>query len=321
METVVAAAIHATPVFLDREGTMKVALKLIREATSQGARLMVFPETFIPTYPDWIWRASPWDKDSDRLYALLLDQSVLVPGPETERLGAAARRARAYVVMGVNESDGRSGTIYNTTVYLGPDGSYLGKHRKLMPTGAERLVWGYGDGSTLVSFDTPYGRLGGLTCWENYMPLARYAMYAQGVEIYVAPTWDNSEVWVPTLRHIAKEGRVFVIGVAPCLRGSDVPDDLPGRELWGGSDDWMSKGNSTIVAPDGEILAGPLVGEPGIVLAELDPGEAKASRYRFDPIGHYARPDVFSLAVDMSMRPSVASDGPAEGPGRPLPRS
>ncbi len=176
-----------------------------------------------------------------------------------------------------------------------------------MPTGGERLVWGMGDGSTLQVYDTPFGRLGGLICWENYMPLARYSMYAKGVDVYVAPTWDNSDMWVATLRHIAKEGRLYVIGVAPLLRGSDVPDDIPGKgEVWAGEDDWMSRGFSTIVAPGGEILAGPLLEEEGILYAEIDPAKARASRHQFDPVGHYSRPDVFRLVVDESPKPQTS---------------
>jgi nitrilase len=175
----------------------------------------------------------------------------------------------------------------------------LGKHRKLMPTGGERLVWGMGDGSTLLVVDTPFGRLGGLTCWENYMPLARAAMYAQGIEIYLAPTWDNDDVWPLSMRHIAKEGRCYVIGVNFCMRGSDVPVDIPGRdEIYGGADDWLSRGNSMIVAPGGEVLAGPLVEEEGILVAELDVTKAQVSRRQFDAVGHYNRPDVFRLTVD-----------------------
>jgi nitrilase len=222
----------------------------------------------------------------------------VVPSAATEALGAAARRAKAYVSIGVNERDPHGSTLYNTNLYFDPDGALLGAHRKLVPTGAERLVWGMGDGSTLRVFDTPFGRLGGLTCWENYMPLARYALYAQGIDIWLAPTWDNSDVWVPTLRHIAKEGRVYVIGVAAVLRGSDVPSDLPGRdEMYGGEDDWMSRGMSTIVAPDGAIMSGPLMEKEGILYAELDSAVARAARQEFDPVGHYARPDVFTFAM------------------------
>jgi nitrilase len=309
MEKVTAAAVQATPVFLDREATVDKAVKLIREAAANGAGLIVFPETFIPTYPDWVWRATPWDGPSTPLYQRLLENSVVVPSPATDILGRAARRARAYVSMGVNEREENGATIYNSQVYFAPDGSILGAHRKLMPTGGERLVWGYGDGSTLHVFDTPFGRLGGLTCWENYMPLARYAMYAKGIDVWCAPTWDNSESWVSTLRHIAKEGRVYVIGVAPLLRGSDVPDDIPGRELWGGEDDWMSRGYSTITGPSGEILAGPLLEEEGMIYAEIDADWARGIRYQFDPVGHYSRPDVFRLYVDEAKnQPAVVAE-------------
>jgi nitrilase len=307
---VIAAAVQATPVFLDRDATVEKSVTLIKEAAAAGAGLIVFPETFIPTYPDWVWRVPAWDGASGELYARLLENAVEIPGPVTEVLGRAAKQAKAYVSMGVNEREAAGGTIYNTQITFGPDGKVLGKHRKLMPTGGERLVWGMGDGSTLEVFDTPFGRLGGLTCWENYMPLARYAMYAKGVDVYVAPTWDNSDMWVATLRHIAKEGRLYVIGVAPLLRGSDVPDDVPGRnEVWGGEDDWMSRGFSTIVAPGGDILAGPLVEKEGILYAELDPATARSSRHQFDPVGHYSRPDVFRLVVDESPKPQTSPSG------------
>jgi nitrilase len=307
LEKVVAAAVQATPEFLDRDATVEKSVRLIKEAAGEGAGLIVFPETFIPTYPDWVWRAPAWDGPSADLYALLLENAVEIPGPVTEVLGKAAKQAKAFVSMGVNEREPGGGTIYNTQVTLGPDGSVLGRHRKLMPTGGERLVWGMGDGSMLQVYDTPFGRLGGLICWENYMPLARYSMYAKGVDVYVAPTWDNSDMWVATLRHIAKEGRLYVIGVAPLLRGSDVPDDIPGRdELWGGEDDWMSRGFSTIVAPGGEVLAGPLLEEEGILYAEIDPAKARASRHQFDPVGHYSRPDVFRLVVDEAPKPQTS---------------
>jgi nitrilase len=265
-----------------------------------GANLAVFPEAFVPGYPDWVWRTTPWA--DGEWYGRLLDQSVAVPSPATDALGKAARLAKTYLAIPVTERDGS--TLQNTVLYFGPDGSLLGKHRKLMPTGGERLVWGYGDGSTLSVFDTPFGRIGGLTCWENYMPLARYAMYAQGLDVYLAPTWDNSEMWVPTMRHIAKEGRLHVIGVTYCLRGSDIPTDLPNRdELYGGDDDWLARGNACIAGPEGELLAGPLEEQEGIVCAELDLDRARRSRRQFDPIGHYARPDVFRLVVDTEPKP------------------
>jgi nitrilase len=307
----VAAAVQAAPVFLDRDATIEKVVMLAKEASGNGAELIAFPETFVPTYPDWVWRTTPW-ADSE-WYARLFEQSVEVPSAATETMAKAARRSNAYLVIGVNERDG--GTIYNTVLYFAPDGTLMGKHRKLMPTGGERLVWGQGDGSTLSVFDTSFGRLGGLTCWENYMPLARYALYAQGIDVYVAPTWDNSDVWVPTMRHIAKEGRIHVIGVTFCLRASDVPGDLPARnDLYPRDDEWLAKGNSCIVGPDGDLLAGPLEGSEGIVYAELDVEAARRSRREFDPVGHYGRPDVFRLLVDTQEKPAAALGDPPAGP-------
>jgi nitrilase len=308
MSKVTAAAVQATPVFLDRDATVEKAAILTEEAASNGAELIAFPEAFVPTYPDWVWRTKPWA--DGEWYERLLSQAVVVPGPATEALGKAALRAHAYVAIGINERDGA--TLYNTVLYFSPDGTILGKHRKLMPTGGERLVWGQGDGSTLSVFDTPFGRIGGLTCWENYMPLARYAMYAQGIDVYIAPTWDNSDMWVPTMRHIAKEGRLHVVSVTFCLRGSDVPGDLPGRDdLYGGDDDWMARGNSCIIGPEGNLLAGPLEGHEGITYAELDIEAARRSRRQFDPIGHYARSDVFRLIVDTEAKPPTAAPSSA----------
>jgi nitrilase len=306
MRKVTAAAVQATPVFLDRDATIERSEKLIHEAATNGAGLMVFPETFIPGYPDWVWRVPAWEGPSGELYERLLDNAVVVPGPATEAIGRAAKRAKAFVSIGVNEREQTGSTLYNTQLYFGPDGRLLARHRKLMPTGGERLVWGMGDGSTLEVVETPFGRLGGLTCWENYMPLARFAMYAKGIDVWCAPTWDNSDGWISTLRHIALEGRVFVIGVAPLLRGSDVPDDVPGRqEVWGGEDDWMCRGASTIVGPDGDVLAGPLMEEEGILYAELDAATARRSRAEFDPVGHYSRPDVFRLSIDDRAKPQI----------------
>lgn len=318
MSNVRAAAVQATPVFLDREATTDKACRLVREAASEGAGLVVFPEAFIPTYPDWVWRRKPWDDGAADWFGRLADNAVVVPGPTTEAIGAVARDARAYVVCGVDELEERGGTIYNTLLFFGPDGTLLGRHRKLMPTGAERLVWGFGDGSGLRVYDTPFGRLGGLLCWENYMPLARAALYGLGVDVYVAPTWDNSEEWVATLRHIAKEGRCWVLGATPCLRGSDVPDDIPGRdEVYGGDEDWMSRGNTTIVAPGGSIVAGPLIGEEGILYADLDLDRVVRAKRQFDPVGHYARSDVLRLVVDTTPRPAVhhVGDGGAADVG------
>lgn len=298
------AAVQATPVFLDREATIDKACELIAKAAVEGAGLVVFPEAFVPGYPDWVWRTKPWD--DRQWFGRLLDQAVTVPSDATARLGDAARLAKAWVAIGVNELDRASRTIFNSLLYLSPDGTVAGCHRKLMPTGGERTVWGTGDGSTLTVLETGFGRLGGLLCWENYMPLARMAMYAQGVDVYLAPTWDNADTWVATLRHVAKEGRVFVIGTNSCIRGADVPSDLPGRDdLYGGHDDWLSRGNTAIVGPDGNVIAGPLVETEDILYAEIDASVARRARREFDPVGHYSRPDVFTLQVDSRPRAPV----------------
>lgn len=309
MERIKAAAVQASPVFLDRDATVDKAIALVEKAAADGAGLIVFPETFVPAYPDWVWRTTPFSGQATALFARLLDQSVVVPSQTTEAVGEAAARASAYVSIGINERDETGSTLYNTQLYFDPDGALVAKHRKLMPTGGERLVWGMGDGSTLDVIETPFGRLGGLTCWENYMPLARAALYAKGIDIYLAPTWDNSDVWVASMQHIAREGRMFVVGVNFCVRGSDIPADIPGRdELYGGEDDWLSRGNSLIVGPHGNILAGPLVGEEGIVTAELDASEARASRHGFDPVGHYSRAEVLQLRVNTDAIRAVSFD-------------
>jgi nitrilase len=304
---VTVAAVQATPVFLDREATTEKACELIAEAGAAGAKLVVFPEAFIPAYPDWVWRLPAWRDDvyMSRLY----DQAVTVPGPTTARLAAAAKAAGAYVAMGVDELCG--GTLYNSLLYFAPDGTLAGRHRKLMPTGGERTVWGFGDGSTIDVIPTPFGTIGGLICWESYMPLARAALYARGVDIYLAPTWDNDDVWPATMRHIAKEGRCYVIAVSPVLRDGDIPAELRGDIYASGAegeDQWCSRGNGMIVAPGGEVLAGPVREKEAIVYAEIDLAEVRRHRRMFDPVGHYARPDVFTLHVDARPKPAVRFD-------------
>jgi nitrilase len=303
------AVVQAAPVVLNREATVSKACELIAEAGRSGARLVVFPEAFIPTYPDWVWRIPPGQhRVLADMYAELLEQSVEIPSPVTENLSQAARQAGVYVAMGLNERNAQASnaSLYNTLLYIGPEGDLLGKHRKLVPTAPERMVWAQGDGSTLEVYDTSLGKLGGLICWENYMPLARYTLYAWGVQIYLAPTWDNGEPWLSTLRHIAKEGRAYVIGCSIAMQKQDIPDRFEFKaKYYSEVGEWINKGDSAIVSPDGKFVAGPLHAEEGILYAELDPRQMRGSKWNLDVAGHYARPDVFRLTVSKEDRPMI----------------
>jgi nitrilase len=324
-ETFRVAAVQASPVLLDREATVEKACAKIAEAASRGAKLVVFSETFVPGYPLWVWWIPAGRTNELRaLYAELVDQAVDVPGPATERIGDAARAAGAHVVLGVNERNSEaSGTsLYNTLLFFGDDGRLLGKHRKLVPTGGERLVHAPGDGSTLAVHDTPLGRLGGLICWESYMPLARHALYQSGIDLYAAPTWDRGEPWLSTLRHVAKEGRTFVIGCESALRRSDVPDRLAFKSAYlGDAGEWLNPGDSVIIDPDGKILAGPAHEEETILIAEVRRAQMIGPRWQLDVAGHYSRPDLLRLEIDPRMRglrgsvpaPSEETTGGAAG--------
>jgi nitrilase len=302
-------AIQDAPVYLDRDATLDKALGLIEKAAADGAQVVVFPEVFVPGYPDWVWRTKPWDEHATELYGRLFDNSVVIGSATTQVLGMAAQQHKVYVSIGVNERESAGSTLYNTQLLFGPDSRIVSTHRKLMPTGGERLVWGVGDGSGLSTVDTPFGRIGTLTCWENYMPLARAALYAQGVDIYLAPTWDNSPVWPATMQHIAKEGRCFVIGVNHCIRASDLPADLPGRDvLYPDRDDWLARGNTMVVDHDGAVVGGPLTESSGTVVVDIDVNEARHARQRFDVAGHYNRPDLFTFELDMKRRQTMKAD-------------
>jgi nitrilase len=295
-----AACVQAEPVVLDRERTIDKLERLTAEAAGEGAELVVFPEAFIPVYPSSVWARhfAGWaDEGSKAAFARIAEQAVAVPSKAADRLAAAAKEHGVWLVTGVTEVDPqRPGTLYNTLLYHSPKGELALRHRKLVPTNHERLVWGPGDGRGLRALETPLGRVGGLICWENYMPLARFALYESGVEIYVAATADDSDAWQATLVHLARESRSFVVAPSHFQRPSAYPDDFPLREAFDGLD-VIGRGGSAILGPDGAYLAGPLFGEEGILYAELDPARLDEERQRFDPAGHYHRPDVFRLKV------------------------
>ncbi len=304
------ATVQAAPVFLDRDATVDKTCALMHEAAGNGARLVVFPESFIPAYPDWIWAVPAREEELlNALYAELVANAVEIPGPATQRLCQGARQAGVYAVVGVTErnTEASGGSLYNTLLYIDPRGNILGKHRKLVPTAGERLVWAQGDGSTLEVYDTPLGKLGGLICWENYMPLARYAMYAWGTQIYVAATWDRGQPWRSTLRHIAKEGGVYVLGACMVLRTADIPDRLDLKQrFYQNRGEWINFGDSAIVNPDGEFIAGPLREQEAILYADVDPTQMRGPKWMLDVAGHYARPDVFELVVHREARPMIS---------------
>jgi len=299
-DSVRVACVQAEPAILDRERTLDKLASLAADAAGAGARLLVFPEAFVPAYPSSAWAKflAGWaDPRAKAAFALLAREAVEVPGPAADRLGEIARSNDVWLVTGVTERDpARPGTLYNTLLYHAPDGSLALRHRKLVPTNHERLVWGQGDGGGLRAVETPLGRIGGLICWENYMPLARFALYESGVEIYIASTADDGDAWQSTLVHIARESRAFVVAPSHFQRAASYPDDFPLREELAGLD-VIGRGGSAILAPDGSYLAGPLYDEEGVLFADLDPARIDEERQRFDPAGHYHRPDVLSLRV------------------------
>jgi nitrilase len=297
---VTVACVQAEPVVFDRERTLDKLASLTAEAAGKGASLVVFPETFVPVYPSSAWAKAfaGWaDPRAKAAFALLAREAVAVPGPAADRLGEIAREYGVLLVTGVNELDAeRPGTIYNALLYHGPDGRLVLHHRKLVPTNHERLVWGQGDGAGLRAIETDVGRVGGLICWENYMPLARFSLYESGVEIYIASTADDGDAWQATLVHIARESRAFVVAPSHFQRATSYPDDFPlADELEGRG--IIGRGGSAILGPDGAYLAGPLYDEEAILYAELDPARLFEERQRFDAAGHYHRPDVLRLTV------------------------
>jgi nitrilase len=300
------AVVQAAPIAFDVVRTMQKVADLAADAHQKGARLTLFPEAFVSVYPRGlgfgavVGSRSPAGREQFRRY---WDSSIDVPGPHFEQLSNIARVNETHLVIGVMERDG--GTLYCTVLFFGPDGRYLGKHRKLMPTAVERLIWGSGDGSTMPIVETDLGRMGAVICWENYMPLLRTAMYAKGIQIYCAPTADGRETWLSTVRHIAQEGRCFVLSCNQFARRHDYPADYP-TEFGDEPDTILSRGGSCIIGPLGQILAGPNYDDETILTADLDLDDIKRSHLDFDPVGHYARPDVFQLIVDETGRSAVS---------------
>ncbi len=299
MTTIVrAAVVQDAPCAFDLERSLAKAVALVEDAAALGAELVVFPEAFLAGYPkgsDFGARVGMRSPAGREWFGRYFESAVDVPGPASDALGQAARRAGVYLVMGVIERDG--GTLYCTILFYSPAGALLGKHRKLMPTAMERIIWGFGDGSTLPVLDTRLGRIGAVICWENYMPLLRMAMYAQGVQLYCAPTVDDRETWLPTMRHIALEGRCFVLSAVQYARRRDYPADY--APVQGDDPDAvLIRGGSCIVSPLGEVLAGPCFEGPAILTADLDLGAIARGKFDFDAVGHYARPDIFQLQIN-----------------------
>jgi nitrilase len=292
------AVVQASPVVFDRERTLEKLCSLAGEAARKGARLVLFPEAFVSAYPRGLNFGAVVGNRTDagrRDFQRYWESSVDVPGPAVDALAKTARTHDIHLVVGVVERDG--GTLYCTVLFFAPDGSYLGKHRKVMPTASERLVWGFGDGSTMPVFDTPLGKLGAVICWENYLPLLRAAMYAKGIELYCAPTADMRDSWIASMRHIAVEGRCFVLSCNQFNRRKDFPTDY--RTPFGDDPETvMSRGGSCIVDPFGNFLAGPNVDGEAILIADIDRSQIVQGKYDIDVVGHYARPDIFQLFVD-----------------------
>ena len=299
------AVVQATPVAGDTAATVAKTASLIADAGKRGAKIAVFPEAFIGGYPKgadfhiFIGARTPEGRQE---YANYWSRAIAVPGPETGIIGDAAREAQMFVTIGVIEREG--GTLYCTALFFGPDGALLGKHRKLMPTAAERLCWGFGDGSTLTTVETPWGKMGAVICWENYMPLLRMAMYSKGIAIYCAPTADDRDSWAASMRHVALEGRCFVLSSCQYLTRADFPQDMH-NEISDEKDHVLMRGGSVIIDPLGRILAGPDFTGETILTAELDSEDIPRSQFDFDAVGHYARPDVFKLVVNEQPMPAV----------------
>lgn len=305
------AIVQEPPVYLNLPASMERAVGLVEKAASKGARLLVFPETWLPGYPTFCWRLKPGADMgmTDELFALTQANSIDLSRNGMAPLQEAAAEHEMVVVVGYQEVDGEvsGSTLFNSCAIIDADGRIVNNHRKLMPTNPERMIWGFGDGSGLNVVETAVGRIGTLICWENYMPLARAALYAQNIDIYVAPTWDSGDTWLATMQHVAREGGCWVIGCATSLEVSDIPEDIPHYDiLFPNRDEWVNPGDAVVYKPFGGVAAGPMHREKGLLVAEIDAAASRASRRKFDASGHYARPDVFSLSVDRSRKRPVS---------------
>jgi len=298
LKAIKVAAAQLSPVFLNKTETINKACVAIAEAGENGANLIVFPEAFISGYPDWVWLI-PNSKGADlnELYVKLVENAVSVPDNSTDKLCEAAKQANINVVIGMHErnSESSNASLYNSLLYINNEGKIIGKHRKLIPTGGERLIWTQGNGSTLKSYDTSAGKISGLICWEHFMPLARNAIYESGAQILAAPTWDKSPNWLVSMQHNAREGGVFIISCCMALKMEDIPDEYEFKKLYPDGREWINIGNSCIVAPNGKIIAGPLEAQKGILYADINLNDIIAAKRMFDVVGHYARPDVFEF--------------------------
>ncbi|MFZ0487635.1 MAG: carbon-nitrogen hydrolase family protein [Arenicellales bacterium] len=306
---VTAAVSQKPPVLLDLPASMDAAVDTVDEAAAKGASLIVFPETFLPGYPTWIWRLRPGGDAElgNEIHARLRANAVDLARDGLAPLRKAARSHGTLIVVGFHEIDSQfSGTtLFNSVAVIGPDGEILNRHRKMMPTNPERMVWGFGDASGLRVVDTPFGRVGALICWENYMPLARQALYAQNIEIYVAPTWDCGDTWIASMNHIAREGGCWVLSSATALETADLPADFPGRETLFPKAEWINSGDAVIVKPFGGVVAGPQHQNKDLLIAEIDIEKARRARKPLDVAGHYGRPDLFQLRVNRRPQPPV----------------